>query len=539
MTSFQGKINYKFLKNIDIFGKNIELFYKGKNKKNTLFGSLLTISYGLIYLAFFLYKLIRMLQKKDFIFYDTYAYLDEPPIMNITNENFYGGFALEDPNSYDPFIDETIYYPKAYFKIAKRDGENWDWKIKDIELERCHIDKFGSFYQDKFKSKTLNTLYCFKEVNEQFIGHFSYDYYSFFFIEFYPCINTTENNNHCKPLEKIDYYLKSTFISFQLQDIELTPQNYKSPARARDQDIYTTVGKKLFQEIHIYFQIVNIETDLDILGFSEFQQVRSQKYLKYDSTIQMVNLLEQDIYETGISFCNVTIKLSEKILNEKRRYTKLIEVLRDVGGFTEVILSVFQIISYFSSNILYELSLINNLFEFDIDKKLILIRKNQNSIIGNNNNAIYDPVKVYSPKNQNRILNQKAIIINDDNSTHSKNKLILENMITKNKLNNERYTTRIKKRKKNKKLNSLQSYNIDNSDNKEGIISSINLKKENKNGKSKKKKENVDENIIKNYPNLENNKEIDEEKNYIISKIKINKACIYLCFLCVRKRKNV
>ena len=539
MTSFQGKINYKFLKNIDIFGKNIELFYKGKNKKNTLFGSLLTISYGLIYLAFFLYKLIRMLQKKDFIFYDKYAYLDEQPIMNITNENFYGGFALEDPNSYDPFIDETIYYPKAYFKIAKRDGENWDWKIKDIELERCHIDKFGSFYQDKFKSKTLNTLYCFKEVNEQFIGHFSYDYYSFFFIEFYPCINTTENNNHCKPLEKIDYYLKSTFISFQLQDIELTPQNYKSPARARDQDIYTTVGKKLFQEIHIYFQIVNIETDLDILGFSEFQQVRSQKYLKYDSTIQMVNLLEQDIYETGISFCNVTIKLSEKILNEKRRYTKLIEVLRDVGGFTEVILSVFQIISYFSSNILYELSLINNLFEFDIDKKLILIRKNQNSIIGNNNNAIYDPVKVYSPKNQNRILNQKAIIINDDNSTHSKNKLILENMITKNKLNNERYTTRIKKRKKNKKLNSLQSYNIDNSDNKEGIISSINLKKENKNGKSKKKKENVDENIIKNYPNLENNKEIDEEKNYIISKIKINKACIYLCFLCVRKRKNV
>ena len=461
--------------------------------------------------------------------------------MNITNENFYGGFALEDPNSYDPFIDETIYYPKAYFKIAKRDGENWDWKIKDIELERCHIDKFGSFYQDKFKSKTLNTLYCFKEVNEQFIGHFSYDYYSFFFIEFYPCINTTENNNHCKPLEKIDYYLKSTFISFQLQDIELTPQNYKSPARARDQDIYTTVGKKLFQEIHIYFQIVNIETDLDILGFSEFQQVRSQKYLKYDSTIQMVNLLEQDIYETGISFCNVTIKLSEKILNEKRRYTKLIEVLRDVGGFTEVILSVFQIISYFSSNILYELSLINNLFEFDIDKKLILIRKNQNSIIGNNNNAIYDPVKVYSPKNQNRILNQKAIIINDDNSTHSKNKLILENLITKNKLNNERYTTRIKKRKKNKKLNSLQSYNIDNSDNKEGIISSINLKKENKNGKSKKKKENVDENIIKNYPNLENNKEIDEEKNYIISKIKINfiENNIVKTIYINKKRKNV
>ena len=65
-----------------------------------------------------------MLKKKDFTFYDIYAYIDEPPIMNITNENFYGGFAIEDPNSYDLFLDAIIYYLKAYFKIAKSDGEN-------------------------------------------------------------------------------------------------------------------------------------------------------------------------------------------------------------------------------------------------------------------------------------------------------------------------------------------------------------------------------------------------------------------------------
>ena len=38
----------------------------------------------------------------------------------------------------------------------------------------------------------------------------------------------------------------------------------------------------------------------------------------------MKKLLEEDIYETGISFCNFTIKISEKILTEKRRYAKLI-----------------------------------------------------------------------------------------------------------------------------------------------------------------------------------------------------------------------
>ena len=56
MAYFQGNMNYKFLKNIYIFGKNIELCYKGKNKKNSHFGSFLTILYDIIYLAFFLYK---------------------------------------------------------------------------------------------------------------------------------------------------------------------------------------------------------------------------------------------------------------------------------------------------------------------------------------------------------------------------------------------------------------------------------------------------------------------------------------------------
>ena len=492
-----GKLSCKFLKDLDIFGINVELFYKGKDKKNTYFGSLLTITYGIIYLAFFLYKIIRMFRKKDITFYDTFSYMDEPPIIDITNENFYGGFALEDPNSYDPFIDETIYIPKAYFKTAKRNGTEWGWTIKDIELERCNISKFGTFYKEKFINKTLDTLYCFKEVNDQFIGHFSYDYYSFFFIEFYPCINTTENNNSCKPIEMIDYYLKSTFVSLQLQDIELTPLNYHSPARPRDQDVYTTVGKKLFQEIHVYFQIVNIETDLDMLGFSEFQHVRLQKYLKYDSSIQMTNLIEKDIYETGESFCDITIKLTDKVLTERRRYTKLVEVLRDVGGFTEVMLSVLYIISSFSTRILYDLSLVNNLFKFNINKKIIIIKQFQNNFIENdeknNKNNIFGPVKVYTPKNSNNKINYKAAIINDDISTHSKNRLNIDNFIIKNKLSNEIISPKTKKSRKNKKLKSSPYYN-ENNDIKEITINNINIKREKKHKRSKRKKVNEGEN---------------------------------------------
>ena len=41
----------------------------------------------------------------------------------------------------------------------------------------------------------------------------------------------------------------------EFEDVELTPQNYSNPVRPRNQDIYFTVSKKLFQEVHIFFKL--------------------------------------------------------------------------------------------------------------------------------------------------------------------------------------------------------------------------------------------------------------------------------------------
>ena len=113
----------------------------------------------------------------------------------------------------------------------------------------------------------------------------------FFYIQFFPCVNTSSKQD-CKPLEVIDYYLRNTFVSFEIQDIELTPHNYKTPIRPRAADIYTTVGKKLFKEIHVFYQLINIETDMDWIGFDEFENFKSEVYLKYDEMISMRNIID-------------------------------------------------------------------------------------------------------------------------------------------------------------------------------------------------------------------------------------------------------
>ena len=134
-----------------MFGKKPMLYYKGKAKKTTILGNILSFSFVFLYLSLFLYKLIRMIKKLDVSFYDPYTYQTEPPAINLSSNNFYGGFALEHPITYDVFIDEGIYYPKAYFKKAERKGKEFEWTITEIELERCKLEKFGSFYKEAFK----------------------------------------------------------------------------------------------------------------------------------------------------------------------------------------------------------------------------------------------------------------------------------------------------------------------------------------------------------------------------------------------------
>ena len=528
-------LSCRFLKDVDMFGKEPELYYKGRSKKTSWIGRIFTILFVVVYIGVIIYKVIRMLKRKEMSFYDTFTYEDKPPSIQLSNENFYGGFALEDPNSYDSFIDEGIYFPKAYFKRTERKGDKFEWEIRELELERCKLEKFGSKYRDLFKTKELNNFYCFKDMNVILEGHFSYDLYSLFFIQFFPCVNTTESSI-CKPIEEIDYYLKNTFISLEMQDIELTPTNYSHPVRGRNADIYTTVGKRLFREIHMFFQIVRIETDLDFIGLNEYENIREDKYLKYDEMAIMSNLLETSIYETGESFCDITIKLSENVRTERRVYTKLITILGDVGGLMEVVFTLFRILCSFSVDILYDISLVNNIFNFDLEKKLVLnTKKERKEDIKDDDDT---PRKLKLPTS-NKYISRNNIYLSNEMLTGvevtGSGSRIKETErgeqgeeeegeeAKRYKLNlNENPPEIIKKENNEKNLSTLLN-NYKNRRNKTRKVTKIILR-------NKRKSKTISNVIMKDGKN---------NAPKIIDKIKMNRACIYCCFLCVRRRKNV
>ena len=54
-------------------------------------------------------------------------------------------------------------------------------------------------------------------------GHTTYDIYSYFYVQFYPCVNGVNGKINCQSYENIQKKLGSTLLTVKMQDVELTP----------------------------------------------------------------------------------------------------------------------------------------------------------------------------------------------------------------------------------------------------------------------------------------------------------------------------
>ena len=284
---------------MDLFSKEIDLYYKGKAKKTSLIGRIFTFIYISIYIAIFIYKIIRMAKKKDVTFYDTTSFNGEIPSIDISNNIFYTTISLIHPGTQLPYYDPTVYDISVVYYSQVKNGSNFVNEIEPEELpiERCNISNFGDDFRSLFENKEVNLSACVPKFNRTLKGHRTYDYYSYYAINFYPCVNSTKNNFSCQNPRTLTGLLSQFGINFKMQDIELTPQNYKNPIQPRVKELTLPASKDLLLNVYAYVQIVNIETDEDIVGFEGIAENKKQKFLRYDeaqilSGLNYVNYFE-------------------------------------------------------------------------------------------------------------------------------------------------------------------------------------------------------------------------------------------------------
>ena len=522
-------IENDFLTDFDLFGKTPELYYNGKSKKSSTFGIVLTIIYIILYITFLIYKLVRMFKRIDMTFYDSYTFKGLPSI-KLTNNEFYGGFGMGGR------IDEQMYYLTVnYVRQAKVNGVWVEEENRELETEICRFEMFGPDYQEIFADQPLQNYYCIKDVKDLVLeGYSNLERYSYFNVKFYPCIGVTKDGIPCYDYNTKKLFFTQNVIELKLQDNDLNPEDYKMPVARRQVDMNSPVFKDIFQLIYSYIQIVNIETDEDITGLNFFTDtIRKEQYTRYDESFIITSpLFFGDILNTGGPIADVTLQLAAKVLTEKRQYTQLIDVLGDVGGLMEILYSLFSVISSMVTEILYDRSLVNNLFSFDLKKKYVVFNKARNRGLQTNaNNTLKDIRRIDSVNLQEKYKelkdNKDIIVFSKENSGDQTLEAKTNVPSTKKKV-----IKVIKKRKTQKnstaktlfqlKEQNTQEQNIPNNENKLSVDENKNI---------------ISVNNIPNEPIITvNDANISEDED--LRKVYINNWLI-CCFWFTNKKKNV
>ena len=355
----------------DIYSKRISFYHDKKEKIGSYFGLFLTMIYILASIILFIYYFIVTVQRKEMKVYDSTKYAETTPSLDVTPNLIYFAFGIEDYSNSNRFIDETIYYPKVlYINRDKKDGKFITTKNIELPYERCNESNFGEEYQKFFYKGELNTSYCLKNFNITLAGGYKYDRFSYIRLKIFPCSNTTENNNHCKPKEIIDKYISGAYLSLIIKDIGLNPSNFDNPFLPTIQDLYTTIDKKIYRDFILYFGLSEIQSDTGL--FNEI--LHTKKILKFRKQFQSFYFRNEKEIDSDKEFCVIQIRLDDNLELQKRTYTKLPEIFSKIGGYMQLMSTVFSILTLFVNNIGPEIKILNGIFNFNIKKNKMMMK---------------------------------------------------------------------------------------------------------------------------------------------------------------------
>ena len=154
------------------------------------------------------------------------------------------------------------------------------------------------------------------------------------------------------------------------------------------------VDRRLFRNFFINFGITEVQTDTGLFN----EKLNIEKYLQYRNSYQVLYFREQQEYLGGKEMCVVHIQLDDTIFIQKRTYLKLTEVLSKIGGYMQLIYTIFSILSLIINKFDSELKIINSIFNFNLkEKKMGLKLKSLDfdsvSILSSNKNLIFSPKK--------------------------------------------------------------------------------------------------------------------------------------------------
>ena len=275
------------------------------------------------------------------------------------NEKGYSIYVVVEDKYFNYYTDPRIFNFTAYndIVITKENGQQ-EYSRVNLEISQCnqyytsqepvHIDQH---------SIDLDILYCLKPNQSQLRGYWGYHYNSFLGIVLSKCVNSTENNNHCLPIEQIEDNLTGGMLSVYSENHILDIDNFESPLKRYFNDIFYALNIDFTFTLNITLKPILFITDSGFI-LQSINQL-SSTYLD-DSRILYYG-------KRGAIVADIFIQLDPLGLKVNRSYSKFQDVLTKIGGLIKAFSVIGSFIVRITSNIEFINDYMHNLTEREAD----------------------------------------------------------------------------------------------------------------------------------------------------------------------------
>ena len=412
-----GKTQYPLFKQIDIFGISPLFTIRGRGTFQTQIGSFLTIICVMLIIIYISIFLNEMIYHKSPNIQSTIYYDEIPSEIQLKKENFVFIFGLKTKDNIN-FIDESIYNVEGnQIKININDKNVYYYDNEALNIIKCSEYKF-EFSNENFKKLPLDNLYCI-DNDLNFKGEYMSQFWNYIKLNFSKCQNLT-NQNFCKSENEINEILNGGYIEIYIPDYNFEPLKYNDPYNIYIRNLYKSFSIKYFEEIFLYFKLVEIITD-------------SGYFLKKKKKINITSYdyIQNDIdFRDYSHFLSISMRLSSKREIYERSYIKLQAIFSNVGGMLKIILLIGEYTVYFIRMTLYKNYILEffNLDESEIRLKKIRKMYNLTGNINLKNNTMFRDMNniteknnsfLIKSKNNDGIMSSKGLKIIDENSENN------------------------------------------------------------------------------------------------------------------------
>ena len=370
---------FSSFKLIDFFAMkpSERITFQKNNTYSTFIGRVTTWILIGIYIATFLNFGNDMIYRKNPQSIFSQIVTPDPENLNLNEMGFFMAFGLQDLRNHSAhYINESIYT----VQLIKRTKINGVISLQTIPTGRCNLDNVPN--RDDLKSyyarNSINQLYCIKndsEIEPELKSTWDGTFYKNLLINFYPCVNSTENGNFCQSYDVIKAYLDSANFAIYFTTDAVDPNNFQQPVVSFGKQLYTPISSSTLTYIEMLFGHFNFITDVGFL----FQQLETYHSAYYLNNRQVLSFSSNIIVQ-------IDMKLDKIKTIYSRKYDKIQNVLASIGGIIKALMLVSQAFVLPFIRLNFRLNLANSIFTFKTDKKSNnLIKKIKKSTLSNSN----------------------------------------------------------------------------------------------------------------------------------------------------------